>query len=226
MVLICVLVFIFFGWSEISSFLSSPLIWKGQDSLEMHYLKTVEDTHYNKYDINLIVENNTKKPIDDYTFVLNIVGEEIEVTSFSAEVSNAYDSSISAFSHAVLEIPVYAEVGGGTIGSRKISQVALDKLLENQTLDSLDISYRIIELSSNGEEIVKNTGTIKNIIIVVVSLIFGIFGFFGGIRIAPIRILFKYLSIFAMILLIALIILFFIFTSNLDLALVHLINCY
>ncbi len=208
MVLIVVLAFIFFGWSGISSFLSSPLIWKGQDSLEIHYMTTIEDKHYNEYDINVAVVNNTKEAIENYTFILNIAGEEIEVDEYSAETDNVYDTGISAFSVTTLKIPVYAEDFGGSLRSTKISKEALEELLANQKLDSLDVSWRIIELSSDGEELVKNTGTVKNIVIVAVSFIFGILGFFGGIRVTALRVIFKMLGIFAVLFVVFLIVFF------------------
>lgn len=100
MIAIVVLTFVIFGWASIKSWLSTPLIWKGQDSLEVHYFGTLPNKNSNEnYNIFLGISNNTNEDIDDYDITFNVEGVEFDYPSYS-------NSDISAYGITDVTIPI------------------------------------------------------------------------------------------------------------------------
>lgn len=67
MIVIVIFTFTLFGWSSMESWLTTPLIWKGQDSLTIYYIGTLPDNKSNEaYNIFLEIANNTNKDIETY----------------------------------------------------------------------------------------------------------------------------------------------------------------
>lgn len=177
-----------FGWSSIAKFLSTPLFWKGQDSLETKYISTMKNPKTTGgYTVYLELVNNTHKEINDYDISFVIEGEEIEYASY-------YNDDISAFGLTTLKLDVIdSGVTSFSYGPR-VSTDTIEKLL-NSKAEDVDVTCKIKTLVSDGEKLVSNTGLFKDILIVVLSLICGIIGFFGTVGRQWLRIVLKLLSI-------------------------------
>lgn len=204
MLIIVVVIFAVFGWTSIKAWLSEPLIWKGQDSIECHYFGTLPSNNSETdYEICLGIVNNTGKEIDEYDISINI--EDIEFDSFG---SNKPD--ISAYGVTDLTLKITTDKHSG-LREETVSEKTIEKLLNNFGDENIDISYRIKSLQSDGETIVNNTGIYKDIIIVLISLFMGLIGFFGNIEIQWLRIIMKLLAVPAV--LVVIVFLFFIKAS-------------
>lgn len=189
MIGIIILTFIIFGWSSIQSFLTSPIIWKGQDSLEVHYFGTWPgNEEKSKYNIILSVYNKTGKEISEYDIAFNVEGLEYEYKSFNNKDMSSGFTDIS--------IPVT---------ENDVSSKTFQKLITSNkdNLEDVEVSYRIKYLTSHGEKIVNNNGWIKDILIVALSLALGIVGFLGNIEKKWLRITFKLCAIPAVLVIIA-----------------------
>lgn len=196
MIAIVILTFVIFGWSSIKSWLSAPLIWKGQNSLETHYLGTLPNKNSNEdYNIFLAISNKTNEEIDEYDITFNIEGVEFDYPSYS-------NSDISAYGITDVTIPITINEYPGW-GKTKVSEKLLEKLTDSGQLDSVRASCKIKSLKSHGETIVNNTGLWKDIVIVIISLCLGIFGFLGDIKIRWLRVIFKLCAIPAVLVIIA-----------------------
>ena len=210
MVLVLVLIFVIFGWSAIKTWIASPMFWKGQDELDVSYISTIADTDSNEdYILFLAVKNNTDKKIDE--FDITLVVEDITLTYDSDtyhHTGNSYyaDNSISAIGRTTVGFTITTSKYPG-LRETTVSTDTLNKLLHNKRPDSIDVSYKIKCLKSDGKSIVNNTGIIKNSIIILLSFGFGIFGFMGNIDKKWLRLLFKFLSLPAIIIIAALLIL-------------------
>lgn len=204
MLIIVVIIFAVFGWTSIKAWLSEPIIWKGQDSIECHYFGTLPSNNSETdYEICLGIVNNTGKEIDEYDISINI--EDIEFDSFG---SNKPD--ISAYGVTDLTLKITTDKHSG-LRAETVSEKTVEKLLNNFGDENIDISCRIKSLQSDGETIVNNTGIYKDIIIVLISLFMGLIGFFGNIEIQWIRIIMKLLAVPAV--LVVIVFLFFIKAS-------------
>lgn len=196
MVAIVILAFVIFGWSSIKSWLSSPLIWRGQDSLEVHYFGTLpSDKSGEDYNIFLGITNNTKKEIDEYDISFNIEGIEFDYPSYSNSDISAYGVTDATLSITTSEYPSFSET--------KVPEKTLEKLINSEGLDSVKVSCRIKSLKSHGDSLVNNTGIYKDILVVIISLFMGIIGFFGDIKKQWLRILLKLFAIPAVVVIIA-----------------------
>lgn len=184
MIAIVVLAFVIFGWSSIKSWLSTPLIWKGQDSLEVHYLGTLPNNNSTEdYNIFLGISNNTNEEIDEYDITFNVEGVKFDYPSYSNSNISAYGITDATISITTSEYPSWGET--------RVSEKTLEKLRNSKETGNVKASCRIKKLKSHGETLVNNTGIYKDIIIVIISLFIGIIGFFGNISVAWIRILLK-----------------------------------
>ena len=184
MIVIVVLSFVVIGWSSIKSWLSTPLIWKGQDSLEVYYFGTLPNKN-SKEDYNIIlgISNNTNEEIDEYSITFNVEGVKFDYLSYSHSDISAYGMTDATLSITTSEY--------SSPGEKRVSEKTLEKLLNSKETDSIKISCRIKSLKSHGETLVNNTGIYKDILIVILSIFMGIIGFFGDIRAAWLRILLK-----------------------------------
>lgn len=204
MLIIVVVIFAVFGWTSIKAWLSEPLIWKGQDSIECHYFGTVQQNYSDEdYDVFLGFVNNTGKEIDEYDISINVEGIEFDYLG-------SYKPDISAYGVTDLTLTITTDETPG-LREETVSAKTLEKLLGNFGDENIDISCRIKSLKSDGETIVNNTGIYKDIIIVLISLFTGLIGFFGNIEIQWLRLIMKLLAIPAVIVLI--VFLFFIYVG-------------
>lgn len=196
MIVIVVLAFVIFGWSSIKSWLSTPLIWKGQDSLEVYYFGTLPSNDSNEdYNIFLGISNNTNEEIDEYDITFNVEGIEFDYPSYSNSDISAYGITDATISITTSEYPSWGET--------RVSERTLEELLNSEGTDNVEVSCRIKSLKSHGETLVNNTGIYKDIIIVIMSLFIGIIGFFGNVKNQWLRILLKLIAIPAVIVIIA-----------------------
>ena len=86
MIAIVILTFVIFGWSSIKSWLSAPLIWKGQNSLETHYLGTLPNKNSNE-DYNIFLAIKPMKKLMSTTLhlilkALNLIIQVIPILIF------------------------------------------------------------------------------------------------------------------------------------------------
>ena len=207
MIAIVILTFVFFGWNTIKSWISAPLIWKDQDSLDVYYLATLPSNESEEdYNIFLEIGNNTNEEIDYYEISFEIEGMEFNYPSFSNDNISAY-----GLTDVVLSVTTSKDPG---FNETKVPQDKLSKLI-NAKQENVDISCKIKKLESiEGETIVNNTGIFKNIIIIIISLLFGAFGFFGNISVAWLRILLKLLALPAILFAIIALILIAVFANG------------
>lgn len=210
MILALVFIFVIFGWSAIKTWISSPLFWKGQDKLDVSYISTVADTDSTEdYVLFLGIKNNTDKKIDEYDITIKVEGVTLTYDSDTYHhtgYSYYADNSISAIGRTTVGFTITTSKYPG-LRETTVSTDTLNKLLHNKRPDSIDVSYKIKCLKSDGKSIVNNTGIIKNCIIILLSFGFGIFGFMGNIDKKWLRLLFKFLSLPAIIIIAALLIL-------------------
>lgn len=200
MIAIVVLAFVVFGWSSIKSWLSTPLIWRGQDSLEVYYFGTFpKNNSHEDYEIFLGISNNTNKEINGYDITFNVEGVKFDYLSYSNPDISVYGITDAIISITTSECPSWGET--------KISEITLEKLLNSKETEDVKVSCRIKNLRSQGETLVNNTGIYKDIIIVIISLFIGLIGFFGNVKKQWLRILLKLFAIPAVIFIIALILL-------------------
>lgn len=196
MIAIVILAFVIFGWSSIKSWISSPLIWKGQDSLEVHYLGTLpSEKSGENYNVFLGIINKTNKEIDEYDISFNIEGIEFDYPSYSNSDISAYGVTDVTISITTSEYQSFSET--------RVPKKTLEKLINSKGLDSVKVSYKIKNLKSRGDSLVNNTGIYKDILIVIISLFIGIIGFFGDIKKQWLRILLKLFAIPAVVVIIA-----------------------
>lgn len=181
MVAILILLFIVVGWSGIKTWLTTPLIWRGQDSLSVHCYGVVPvwntDADYKLY---LGLENHTDKEIDDYDMRFLIGDDEIKYTSL-------FNDEISAYGMTDVTLEITTD-GSANYGQSEVSQATLE-MLKDPSDDLVDC--RIIKLESNGDTVVNNNGLLKVILTIVLSLALGIIGFFGSVDKQWVRILLK-----------------------------------
>ena len=188
MVAIVVLTLVIFGWGTVKSWLSTPLIWTKQNSLDIHYFGTLPTKSDDEYNIFLGIENKTKKDIDDYELT-------IEVEGVKFDYSHSYSrGDIARFGLTDVVLSVSTVDPSSYSDTMKISEKKLEKLLDSEQTENVKVSCRIKKLKSDGETIVNNSGILKDILIVVVSLCLGIVGFFGNIEKKWLRIVFKLLA--------------------------------
>lgn len=184
MIALVILTFISFGWSTIKSWVTTPFIWKGQDSLEAYYIGVLPKSDSGEYyDIYFGIKNNTNKPIDDYRISLEIEGVEFNCASYSQDDITTYGLTNIVLPATTKEQHRSSETG--------ISNELLEKLKNAERPEEIPVSCKIKTLKSNGETIVNNNGWLKTIIIVLISLSIGLFGFFGSINKQWLRVLFK-----------------------------------
>ena len=183
MVAILILLFVLVGWSGIKTWLTTPLVWKGQDSLEVHYYGVLPTKNADEdYKLYLGLENHTNKEITDYEMTFLIGEEEIEYTSL-------YNNEISAFGITDVTLDITTD-GSASYGQTAVSQTTLQKLMDADADDDL-FDCRIRSLTSNDEKVVKNTGLYKVLLTIALSLVLGIIGFFGNIDKQWLRIILK-----------------------------------
>ena len=207
MIAITVLTFVIFGWPSIKSWLSTPLIWKGQDSLEVHYFGILPNNNSNEdYNIFLGISNNTNKEIDEYDISFNVEGVKFDYPSYSNSDISAYGITDATISITTSEYPSWGET--------RVSEKTLEKLLNSKETDNVKVSCQIKNLKSHGETLVNNTGIYKCIIIVIISLFIGIIGFFGNISAAWLRILLKLFALPAILFAIIAFILIAVFANS------------
>lgn len=196
MVGMIILSFVIFGWSSIKEWLGSPIFWSGQDSLSFNYLLTQpKPKTYGDYSVIISIFNNTYKEIDEYEATVVIEGVEFNFSSYSHG-----DMPTLGFRDA--EFVITAKDYAGYKATR-VSKEYLDKLLNCEDSDSIKIECRIKYLKSNGETLVYNTGIYKDIIIVIISIILGLIGFFGNINIQWLRVIIKLFALPAVVVAIA-----------------------
>ena len=196
MIAIVVLTFVIFGWASIKSWLSTPLIWKGQDSLEVHYFGTLPNKNSNEnYNIFLGISNNTNEDIDDYDITFNVEGVEFDYPSYSNSDISAYGITDVTIPITINEYPSWGET--------TVSEKILEKLTNSGQWDNIKASCKIKSLKSHGETIVNNTGLWKDIIIIIISLCLGIIGFLGNIEKQWLRVIFKLCALPAVLVIIA-----------------------
>ena len=170
MAAVVTLVFVIFGWSSIKKWLDSPIIWTGQDSLSVNYLLTQpKPKTFDDYSVIFSVQNNTYEEIDEYDATIVIEGVEFGFSSYS-------HGDMPSLGFRDAEFVITAEDYGG-FKTTKVSKAYLDKLLNCENPDNINIECRIKYLKSNGETLVYNTGIYKDIIIVIISIILGLAGF-------------------------------------------------
>ena len=199
MIAIVVFLFVIFGWSSIKSWICSPVFWRGNEKIDVHYLGTIPEKNSDEdYTVFLAFGNNTGEEIDDYEIYLNIEGAECNLKSYNSQ-------DISAFGLTDISFKITTGQYAG-FGKIKVSQNTIDTLLTKEAGNSNNITYRIKYLKSNGKKILNNTGLWKDIIIVVLSGVFAFLGFFGDIKNKWLRILFKILALPGIIVLIAILI--------------------
>ena len=202
MILTLVLIFVAFGWSAIKTWISSPMIWKGQDKLDVSYISTLADTDSTEdYILFLSIKNNTDKKFDEYDIAFEVEGVTLTYDSDTYHhtgYSYYDDNSISTIGTTTVSFTITTDKYPG-LRETTVSNDILNKLLNNNQPDNIDVSYKIKHLKSDGKTIVNNTGTIKNIIIILLSFGFGIFGFMGSIDKKWLRLVFKFLSLPALI---------------------------
>jgi len=200
MILIVVLAFAIFGWTSIKTWISSPIIWKGQDSLEVHYLGTVpNDELGEEYNIFLGIVNNTGEEIDVYDIIF-----EVDDIKFDYPSHSNSDIAAHGVTNATILITTSEDPSWGVT---KVTEKTLEKLINSKELDSINVSCQIKSLKSYGKTLVNNTGIYKDIIIVILSLFMGVIGFFGNIKKQWLRIVLKLFAIPAVLVIIAFLIL-------------------
>lgn len=199
MVATIILSFVLFGWASIKEWLGSPIFWTGQDSLSFNYMLTQpKPKTYNKYSVIVSIFNNTYKEIDEYDATVIIEGVEYDFSSYS-------HGDMPSLGFRDAEFVITAEDYDG-FKTTKVSQAYLDKLLNCENPDNINIECRIKYLKSNGETLVYNTGIYKDIIIVIISIILGLVSFFGNIDIQWLRVIIKLLALPAVVVALAAII--------------------
>ncbi len=199
-VMVAILIFLFsvFGWTSIKEFIQAPLILKGQDALSVTYLATIADKNSDgDYTMYLEMENNTKKKIDDYDICFEVEGAKIDYPSYSYGDISAFGITKIKFKLTTSDYFAFSET--------KITEKTAEKLMNADPTD-IDLSCKIKTLKSDGKKIVNNTGLFKDILIVLLSLGFGVIGFFGPIENKWLRIILKLLSLFAIVIAIVIIV--------------------
>ena len=185
MVAIIILSLVLFGWTTIKSWITTPLVWKGQDSLEAYYIGALPEGDSGEYyKLFFGIQNHTNQEIDDYRISLEIEGVKFDCASSSQDDIKAY-----GLTDIVLSVTTKEEHPSS---QTHISKELLNKLINRP--EDIPVSCKIKTLKSHGETIVNNNGWAKTIIIVVISLTFGILGFFGDISKQWLRVLFKLLA--------------------------------
>lgn len=192
---IVVLLLAVFGWNSITEWLSRPLIWRNPKDFEITYVGTVYDSFVNQQELHFEVRNETGKYIDEYNLFICFGNSEIEIPSYhSTDLKEGFTD---------LEIMVDTDGYGSSLFN--ITEHDLKRLNNNQLKES-DFSYKIKYLSSGGKNIIKNSGLIKDIIIIVLSAVLGLAGFGGNIKNKPLRMVLKICALPGVVLAVAVII--------------------
>lgn len=166
MAVIILLLGIFVGIDPIAEWLNEPIIWKKTEYIEIIPI-SVKEKQSDKLSIELLILNKSDNDLSSYEFVGIINGEEVWFNS-----SHDYESYNQTYQTFTKSISIYRN-------DTVVSEDTYNKLL-NCSLDDIDFEYKTIRLDgtkANGNKFTfRNNGTVKVILILVISAALGYLG--------------------------------------------------
>ena len=150
----------FVGYSKIEDWLSTPFVWKEPEYLSVEYLGAQEQGN-DKY-IYFQVHNSSEHTFDSYKFRVETPDGTIKFGSLDSW------TDIEPYSYTTLSLKcsTYSMLGE--------EEYNLFKNMSSSDIENLE--YRVVELSQLSDTIFENKGWGKVVIILVVSLVLGLFG--------------------------------------------------
>ncbi len=202
MITIVVISLITIGIDPIKQWLTEPIVWKDADFVNVELINK-EEVAEDKLSLQFAIENTSEKRLDEYKFICY-------VGSASFELSSIYDD-INAYGVIVIDKTITTNRTG--YGKIKVDINTYNNI-KNSDLENLDFSYKIKDLGSQGETLVKNNGVFKDILLFALSFGLGVLGFADIIKFSWLRILFKVCGLPAIILIFLVMFAFAIFGSR------------
>ncbi len=166
MVAITIGLLAFVGYDNIKDWLSTPFIWKTSDDVAIEVL-SVNEKSDDKLSVELFMYNRTNQSIREYEFWVYINGVKVEIPSFNGpklipSISDSYEIKIT-------------NKDRGSYGEISVDNSTFQKLKRSDPED-IKIESKVRYIEFNDGTTVKNKGTFKVILIMVLSLILGLLG--------------------------------------------------
>lgn len=201
---------IFVGVDPIKEWLNEPIVWKETEYIEIIPTR-IEEVQSDKLKIELLILNKSDKDLSSYEFVGIINGDKVPFDS--SHDSESYNQTYQTFNK-----DIYLSTNPGRIfrNGAVVSEDAYNKLL-NSSLNEIDFEYKTVRLDgtkANGNNFkFRNNGTVKIILILVISAALGYLGI-DKAKQSWLRIILKVCGLPAILLIIILFVVVAIFGSS------------
>lgn len=192
MALIVIITLVTIGLDPIKHWLAEPIIWKDADFLNIYLVDKVQE---NTDELTLLfaVSNASADELDEYEFKFQINSVYFDINSYNQKPIGAHDI-------ITIEKRITADDFASSASILTVDQSTFE-YIKNSAPEQIDFSYKIKDLKSNGDTIIKNNGVAKTILLLIISSVIGIIGFSGIIKPAWLRIIFKICALPAIIIL-------------------------
>lgn len=188
-VAVIILMLIVFGYDNIKFWLSTPIVWKAPDHIELNVIPGEKLESTDSLKVKFIVSNNSAEKIKDFEIFVYGGHKKLELNGFMNPDIDSYDSII-------------IEETIGSDGDYK----GLYKKLSRQSDGTLpELKYHVKRLDYDNGETFKQTGIVKIIIIMGLSLAAGILLIGEFVNEPRLKLVLKFLCVPAIVLIFAVI---------------------
>lgn len=171
-----ILLLVFVGFDGIVTWLRLPIVWSDPEYINLMLVD--KEIANEKMTLTFLVENQSSNDIETYEFYTTLEREVLEMKHLLYADIEPY--SVSMITKTIANDGKYKR---------------LFEKIKDRDVEEIDFSWHAKTLSVDGEDIVKNTGTVKTILLLLISLISGVLVFADCATATWLRVLLKFLMV-------------------------------